>query len=415
MVIRRVRWWSYRIPFVQPFATAHGAHIHRDGIILQVETTDGQLGVGEAAPLPGFGGAGTVAARLLPSVARRLVGAPVHPTAVAQVLHSLFPSPTYCLPGAAAVRCGVDVAILDLLAQEAGKPLGELLPGFLDQDDAPPPGPPLAGGEATPHRPLASSPPRPSTPRVKAVPVNATVGAPEAGDAADLAAQAMAAGFETIKLKVGMAPDAKAEVERVAAVRAAIGPDAQLRLDANGAWLPDQAIAVIRACEPYDLQLVEQPAAAGDVRGLAHIRQNVRTPIAADESVTDGHAVCRLLAAGAVDVLVLKPMVIGSLDASLQLAALGRESGVVSLVTSTLETGVGIAAAAHLASALPGGVPACGLATAALLQSDLLEQSLVVEAGQLRLPSTPGIGIQVDWSLLARYTTGVNGIVESAA
>jgi L-alanine-DL-glutamate epimerase-like enolase superfamily enzyme len=149
---------------------------------------------------------------------------------------------------------------------------------------------------------------------------------------------------------------------------------------------------------------VEQPVAADDIEGMALIRRGTGTPIAADEAVMDATSAERLLAAGAVDLLVLKPVAVG-LVASLELAGRACRAGVGVVVTTMLEAGVGIAAAAQVAAALPGPLPACGLATASLLESDLLEQPLPISGGTLRLPDSPGLGVHLDQGLLARYAS----------
>ncbi len=138
-----------------------------------------------------------------------------------------------------------------------------------------------------------------------------------------------------------------------------------------------------------------------------------RVPIAADESVTSVKAARELLDAGAVDVLVVKPARVGGLVVGAEIAALAAERGVPVVVSTLFETGVGIAAALAMAAALPVVVPGGrstppdhGLATAGLLEHDLLRAELVVEDGRMWLPDEPGpggLGIEVDEDAVARY------------
>ncbi len=362
----RVRWWRYRIPFRTPFATAHGVLAQREGVLLELTSAAGVHGVGEIAPLPGFGGSLEPLWDLLPAVVERLLRARGAPGP--DPLHGGDSREREGVPSA--LWCGFKVALLDLAAREAGCSLGAL---------------------------LGAHPAR-------LVPVNATVGARQTATAVEQARRAVAAGFTTIKLKVGMEASVSAEVERVAAVRAAIGPAIRLRLDANEAWTTELAIAAIRATEPFQLEWIEQPVPAADIAGLARVRRGVGTPIAADESVADVEAVQALLTAEAADVLVLKPMLAGGPLATLRLAELARAAGVGVVVTSMLETGVGIAAALHVAAGLPAPIMACGLATARLLTDDLLVRPLSIDNGVMPLPEAPGLGVQVDWSRLERYT-----------
>src|SRR4029079_3713618 len=154
----------------------------------------------------------------------------------------------YTEAGLPAAACGFDTALLDLQAPAAGLPLARLL---------------LAGAGS-------------------AVPVNATVGALDTAAACRAAGQAVQAGILCVKLKVGVLDTRAAELARIAAVRATLGADVRLRIDANAAWDVPEAIALIRAAEPYQLELVEQPVAADDLAGMAQVRASVHTPIAAD-------------------------------------------------------------------------------------------------------------------------------------
>jgi L-alanine-DL-glutamate epimerase-like enolase superfamily enzyme len=244
------------------------------------------------------------------------------------------------------------------------------------------------------------------------VPVNATIAAESDNDAASEAEAAREAGFRCVKLKVGMARSLDDERRRVAAVRAALGPEIALRLDANGAWDTERAIFAIRALAEFRLELVEQPVASGDLEGMARVRAAVNVPVAADEDVTDLVAAQRLLEANAADCLVVKPMVVGGLRSALEIAETARKAGASAIVTTTIDAGVGTAAALHLAAALPEDGPACGLATGALLAADIVAQPLVVRAGRLPLPERPGLGVELDERALARYATAAREVQE---
>ncbi len=200
-------------------------------------------------------------------------------------------------------------------------------------------------------------------------------------------------------------------VDRVRAVREAIGTDVRLRLDVNGAWDPPTAEDRLEALARFDLEYVEQPLAGDDAAALADLRRRVRVPIAADETVTSVKAARELLEAGAVDVLVVKPARVGGLVVGAEIATLAAEHGVPVVVSTLFETGIGIAAALAMAAALPevdgtpGGVDH-GLATAGLLEHDLLRGELVVEDGRMWLPDSPGpggLGIEVDLAAVDRY------------
>ena len=197
----------------------------------------------------------------------------------------------------------------------------------------------------------------------------------------------------------------EAELARIAAVRATVGAGVRLRIDANAAWDVPEAIAIIRAAERYQLELVEQPVAADDLAGMAVVRASVDTPIAADESVGGPEQAAQVIAAGAADVLVIKPMMAGGLRRARTIIAQAQLASVQTLVTTTIDAGVGVAAALHLAATLPTPL-ACGLATGPLLVGDLLIQPIVVRNGALHVPDQPGLGVRIDEHQVALYASG---------
>jgi L-alanine-DL-glutamate epimerase-like enolase superfamily enzyme len=233
------------------------------------------------------------------------------------------------------------------------------------------------------------------------VPVNALVHATDPAEAAAEAVRARRLGFTAVKIKVGARP--AIDTGRLEAVRTALGTDIRLRIDANGCWSTEEAVRQIRAWEHLDLELVEQPVPARDLHGLAAVRSQVRVPVAADEVVTDADAARAVIDAGAADVLVIKPMVVGGVGAAVDIARLAHEAGLEAILTTTIDTGVATAAALHAAAAVGTGRFAHGLATAAMLHSDLVTRSLPVEGGCMHLPRGPGLGVELDEQALERY------------
>jgi O-succinylbenzoate synthase len=206
------------------------------------------------------------------------------------------------------------------------------------------------------------------------VEVNALVPAVDPDEAARQAACAVAAGFACVKVKVGRGDDRS----RVAAVRAAIGADIAIRVDANGAWDVDTAVRAIAALAGHDLELVEQPVATLD--DLAVLRRRVPVRIAADECVRDVDDARRLARLDAADAVVLKVQPLGGVRPALEVAEAAR---IPSIVTSMMETSVGLAAGLALAAALPELPFACGLGTATALAADVVADPLVPVGGRL--------------------------------
>lgn len=216
------------------------------------------------------------------------------------------------------------------------------------------------------------------TPLRDAVPVNVTVPAvgPEQAHAIVLAS-----GCRTAKVKVAEPGQSVADDEaRLEAVRDALGPEGAVRIDANGAWSVDDAVAAIDVLDRAagGLEYVEQPCAAAE--DLAAVRRRVDVPIAADESIRRAADPYRVRDLEAADVAVLKVQPLGGVRACLRIA---EDIGLPVVVSSALETSVGIAAGVALAAALPDLPYACGLATVSLLTSDLATDPLLPEDGML--------------------------------
>jgi len=211
-----------------------------------------------------------------------------------------------------------------------------------------------------------------------AVPVNATVPvvSPEAAHAL-----VVASGCATAKVKVADPGSALADdLARVEAVRDALGPAGRVRVDANGAWSVDEAVTAIVALERAagGLEYVEQPCASVD--DLAAVRRRVDVPIAADESIRRASDPYRVRDLEAADIAVLKVQPLGGVHACLQIA---EDIGMPVVVSSALETSLGLAAGVALAAALPRLDHACGLATRSLLTADVAFPELVPVDGML--------------------------------
>jgi O-succinylbenzoate synthase len=200
------------------------------------------------------------------------------------------------------------------------------------------------------------------------VPVNALV------DDADFG-HATLAGYPAVKVKVRTRDD----IDLVAHVRDVVGPSVALRVDANGAWDCDTAVEIIRRLARFDLEFVEQPVASLDE--LARVRARVGVPVAADECVRTVADARRLRALEAADVVVLKQQPVGGVRAALAIAA---EAAVPAVVSSMMETSVGIAAGVALALALPELPFACGLATLDRLAGDVVRPPLAPSRAVLR-------------------------------
>jgi o-succinylbenzoate synthase len=224
------------------------------------------------------------------------------------------------------------------------------------------------------------------------VPVNCTVPAVDPARAAEIV---RASGCGTAKVKVAEPGQTLADdLDRLEAVRDAIGPAGRVRIDANGGWSVDEAVRSLKELARFDLEYVEQPCAS--VHDLAAVRRRTVVLVAADESIrrTDDPLLVRELEAA--DIAVLKVQPIGGVRACLDIA---EQIGLPVVVSSALESSIGIAAGVALAAALPELPYACGLATVSMFTSDVVAEPLLPVDGFLPV-SRP----QPDTALLAAAT-----------
>jgi L-Ala-D/L-Glu epimerase / N-acetyl-D-glutamate racemase len=222
----------------------------------------------------------------------------------------------------------------------------------------------------------------------RSIAVNCTLAGATPEDVAASAAAARTDGFDCFKLKVGL-PDDEA---RVAAVRDAIGPGALLRLDANAAWEPQQAVERIGWLAGYGIEFVEQPCLT--LEDLAFVRRECEVPIAADESVQSADDVVAAAAAEACDLVSIKLAPSGGFSAAAQAIAAARDAGIEPYVSSMLDGPWGIAAALQLASAQRISLH-CGLATLGLFDAAIGRVLPSPRDGRIEVPAGPGLGVDV--------------------
>jgi o-succinylbenzoate synthase len=259
------------------------------------------------------------------------------------------------------------------------------------------PRPPVGSALAMAHRdrdarragvPLASTlTDRPAT----AVPVNALVGDDEPDVVAAQVELAVAAGYQAVKLKVAGGPPER-DLARIRAAAEVVAGRAALRLDANGRWDLDTALTVLTRLDGTDVEYVEEPVAGAE--DFRRVRSGTPFPVAIDEQATTPDAARRAIDEAWADVIVLKPTLLGDLAVAVALGRRAHAAGIVPVVTTVVDSAVGVTAALHVAAALPGPIRPCGLATSGLLRRDVADVPPVVD-GMMSVPVGPGLGIDV--------------------
>lgn len=335
----------YALPFRRTYRTSSGELEQREMVLLRIVSEDGFTGLGEAVPLSLRGGNPLTE---VVSDLRDWAG---------QAQLGLESAPR---PVTAPARCAVETALADISARRRGIPLHALL------------GSPTAGP----------------------IRCNATIGADDPTDAASDAAEWAEAGFSTFKLKAGSGDD----YARVARTRDAVGPDARIRVDANGAWSVEEAVEILERLAEHGIELVEQPVA--DLEAMAQVRATCGIPVIADESVTEASDAARAANLGSCDGATVKLSKVGGLDPTL--------GGYLPVyLSSALDGPVGITAAAHVAQTLPTDGPlaalAQGLATGRLFDGTIASTGATLDADLLTVPEGPGLGVEIDEAALDRF------------
>jgi muconate cycloisomerase len=259
-------------------------------------------------------------------------------------------------------KAAIEMAVHDAAAKTLGRPLCDLLGGrFRDRFD-------LVGG----------------------------IGLETAEDMASQAVDFKDRGFETIKLKIGTPEDPQLDIDRVRAVREAIGPDLKIRIDANGVFEVSDAIALIRKLEAFDLDHVEQPVPAHRIEAMADIRQAIGCRLMADESVHSVDDALRVVTAKAADVVKIKIAKCGGFRRSRQIAELCAAAGVEVVLGQGIGTSLQALAELHLACATSAILPAGEFIGPDKLASDIADRPMTLEGGTALLPDEPGLGTGLD-------------------
>lgn len=361
MRITRVEVIPVALPFREPYVTAYATLHARTTILVRVHTDETVAGVGEAVPLTLRGGQGaaevsTELAELCGPAIAGVSAEPLRSRSPADIRRWIWELLERCRRQRAGrpALCGIDIALHDLAGKVAGLPVWRLL----------------------------------GATRVHEVICNASIDAREPDAAGAAARIAATKGFTTHKVKVGTGSDA----ERVAAVRTAIGHDAHIRIDANGAWDTHEAVRRLHELQGHGIELAEQPGR--DLAALTEIRARSPIPVIADESVASLEEAQAAGRQGACDAATIKLSKVGG-----PLEAIRVAGALPAYLSSALDGPIGIAAAVHTAQVMPRGGYAARLAHG-LATLEMFERSYAPTTGlcgpRVTPPRAPGIGVEID-------------------
>lgn len=350
--ISRVDVFKLTIPFKRPFRIALGPIEAASNLLVRVWTEDGQYGLGEGSPLPYVTGE-TQAAMF--EAARPLAALWIGHDA--RAIEARMRDLNRALAGNPTLKSAFDIALYDLAAKQAGVPLYTLL-----------------GGEKRP------------------VWTDDTVGLDTPETMASLAADVIRRGFPAVKVKLGTTP--AEDVARIRAIRAAVGDDVPLRIDANQGWDVPSAVRALRDLAPFGIEYCEQPVAAWHVHGLREVREATTIPIMADESVFDHHDAIRLVDLGACDYINIKLSKSGGISTALKIDAIAQAAGLRCMLGCMWETRLALSANAHLVSARPN-IAYADLDGHTGHAYDPVEGGITYDGGRIELPDAPGHGADI--------------------
>lgn len=352
---RSVELINYSASFVSPFVFAGGEIKQRNGVYLRIRTADGVEGLGESAPLAPFSSECLADLQRAARTLIPLLQETPPPASFAEIQSSLDEIPA--LSEFPTLRFGVESAWCDLAAKQASLSVARFI------------------------TPAAS----------EKVPVNGVL----TGDIPKFLEQLAAGlnrGVTTFKLKVGSA-DYRHDAARLQAIRDR-APSISLRLDANQAFNSlDTAIRHLEPLAKFKIDYVEDPLASPNEGELKDFSAITGIPVAIDIPLRDPAAAAQAITRGEVAVLVIKPSLIGGIGRTLDLAKAAQASGIKCVVTSLLESSIGLAACLHTAAALGDMVSPCGLLTEGLFSQQ--RSTLEVEGGCLKLPQSFGLGVDL--------------------
>lgn len=354
MKIAEVRIGRISVPLRVPFKTALRRVDSVEDVIVEIHTDTGAVGYGEAPPTGVITGdtTGAIIGALKDHIIKTIIGRDVDD------FEALTDSVQKCIIHNSSAKAAVDMALWDLYGQLYNIPVYKLLGGSKDK--------------------IVTD-------------ITISVNSPE--EMARDAITAINRGYDTLKVKVGVNP--KLDVERLSAIRNAIGSRAKLRIDANQAWKPQEAVRILNQMQEQglDIELVEQPVIAHDIEGLKYVTERSYVPVLADESVFSPLDAMKIIQSGAADLINIKLMKCGGITPALKIADAASIMGVECMLGCMLEAKVSVNAAVHVACAR-SIITKIDLDGPVLCSEDPIIGGSIFDEKDITVSKAPGLGIK---------------------
>jgi o-succinylbenzoate synthase len=354
MKITDIKIKHISVPLKTPFKTALRTVNSVEDIIVEIYTDTGNIGYGEAQPTGVITGdtAGAIVGAIEDHIKKSIIGMPV------ENFEELMLKLNNCIIKNTSAKAAIDIALYDLYGQLYNAPLYKLLGGYR-----------------------------------KEIITDITISVNDPEEMAKDSLDAIKRGYNTLKIKVGK--DSIKDMERMKAIRKAVGHDVNLRIDANQGWKPKEAVKILREMEDAGLQIefVEQPVAAHDIDGLKFVTDNVYIPVLADESVFSPMDALNILQRRAADFVNIKLMKTGGIYNALKICSLAEMYGVECMIGCMLEAKVSVTAAVHLACA-KSIITKIDLDGPVLCSGDPVVGGAIFNEYKINLPEDSGLGIK---------------------
>lgn len=369
MKITQVETYRIKIPSKGDYRMARGVHNAMRSVVVRIHTDTGIIGVGEAHQ--GVAGYSSETLGTMDAVIREVYG-PLLVGREIEAVEALAAEIGFARRGNLFARCAVETALFDALGRARGLSIATMLGG----------------------------------PVRRRLELSGSIGIDEPAVMAEKAATLVAAGYRTIKVKVGT-PNIAQDLVCVRQVRKAVGDAVAIRLDANAGWSYTDALTFIRGLGDLGIEYVEQPVGAEYMDGMVKLTRLAIVPILADESVHTPDDAYRVISAGAVDAIKIKISKVGGYIAARKIVDICEASGTKLVIGQGICSSLEAAAEAHLACAYPHVCPVAEMVGPTKLKDDLIDPGLDLGNGYLELPDGPGLGVTLSDAALRRYTIGL--------
>jgi L-alanine-DL-glutamate epimerase-like enolase superfamily enzyme len=350
------------IPLTEPFVISLGPITDAANLVVVVRTKEGITGFGECSPFMSINGESMDTCFVVGQYfAKLFVGA--DPLDIAARISDM----DKLIYGNSSIKSAFDMAFYDIASQHAGQPLYEFL-----------------GGKNN-----------------RTIITDYTVSIGEPGKMAEDALKIKGQGYPAIKVKLGN--NGKKDVERMKAIRAAVGNDIPLRIDANQGWGFEEAIQTLNDLAPLDIQHCEEPIARWDFMRMPQLKKATSIPIMADESCGDEHDAERLIQLGACDYLNIKLGKAGGIFKALKIVDLAQKANMHLQVGAFMESRLAMTAFAHFSLCNPL-IEHYDFDTALMFREDPVTDGIIYEKnGVIKLPETPGLGATIGEDVLKKF------------